>query len=51
MDGMSVTSASTRLKSDHENQNAEPYGYQAKKYNEKLVLSKTVRLEFDKERL
>lgn len=35
---------------DHENQNAEPYGYQAKKYNEKLVLSKTVRLEFDKER-
>nr|MBC8361511.1 thermonuclease family protein [Candidatus Desulfatibia profunda] len=34
---------------DHENQRAEPYGYQAKKYNEKLVLSKTICLQFDKE--
>lgn len=36
---------------EHEHQKAEPYGYQAKKYNEKLVFSKTVRLQFDKERL
>jgi micrococcal nuclease len=35
---------------EHEHQKAEPYGYQAKKYNKKLVFSKTVRLEFDKER-
>lgn len=35
---------------EHEHQKAEPYGYQAKKYNEKLVFSKTVRLQFDKER-
>ena len=35
---------------EHEHKQAEPYGYQAKKYNEKLVFSKTVCLEFDKER-
>jgi micrococcal nuclease len=35
---------------EHEHQKAEPYGYQAKKYNEKLVFSKTVHLQFDKER-
>ena len=35
---------------EHEHQKAEPYGYQAKKYNEKLVFSKMVRLQFDKER-
>jgi micrococcal nuclease len=34
---------------DHENQKAEPFAYQAKRYNEQLVFSKTVRLEFDKE--
>ena len=34
---------------EHEHQKAEPYGYQAKKYNEKLVFLKTVRLQFDKE--
>ena len=32
----------------HENKKAEPLGYAAKKYNKKLVLSKLVRLEFDK---
>ncbi|MEE8431156.1 MAG: thermonuclease family protein [Candidatus Desulfatibia sp.] len=35
---------------EHEHQKAEPYGYQAKKYNEKLVFSKTIRLQFDRER-
>jgi len=35
---------------EHEHQKAEPYGYQAKKYNEKIVFSKMVRLQFDKER-
>ncbi len=35
---------------DHEKQKAEPYGNIAKIYNQKLVLSKNVRLEFDKER-
>ncbi len=35
---------------EHEHKKAEPYGYQAKKYNEKLVFPKTVRLQFDKER-
>ncbi len=34
---------------EHEYQKAEPYGDQAKKYNEKLVFSKTVRLQIDKE--
>jgi micrococcal nuclease len=34
---------------DHENKKAEFFGYNAKKYNETLVLSKMVRLEFDKE--
>ena len=33
----------------HENKKAEPLGYAAKKYNKKLVLSKMVRLEFDKQ--
>jgi endonuclease YncB( thermonuclease family) len=34
---------------DHENKKAEFFGYEAKKYNKTLVLSKMVRLEFDKE--
>ncbi|MBW2321013.1 MAG: thermonuclease family protein, partial [Deltaproteobacteria bacterium] len=34
---------------DHENNKAELFGYEAKKYNKTLVLSKMVRLEFDKE--
>ena len=33
---------------DHENKKAEFFGYAAKKFNKTLVLSKTVRLEFDK---
>ncbi len=33
---------------DHENKKAEFFGYDAKKYNKTLVLSKMVRLEFDK---
>jgi micrococcal nuclease len=36
---------------EHETQKAEPYGYTAKCFNESLVLSKKVRLEFDKEKL
>ena len=32
---------------DHENQKAQPYGYQAKSYNKKLVGSQKVRLEYD----
>ena len=35
---------------DHGIQKAEPYGYKAKNYNNKMVLSKMIRLEFDKER-
>lgn len=35
---------------DHENKKAEPFGYAAKKYNKGLVLSKLVRLEFDKKK-
>ena len=34
---------------DHENKKAQPLGYAAKKYNKTLVLSKMVRLEFDKQ--
>jgi len=34
---------------DHENKKAELFGYAAKKYNKTLVLSKMVRLEFDKQ--
>jgi endonuclease YncB( thermonuclease family) len=34
---------------DHENKKAELFGYKAKKYNKTLVLSKMVRLEFDKQ--
>ncbi|MGD8893335.1 MAG: thermonuclease family protein [Desulfobacterales bacterium] len=34
---------------DHEKNKAEFFGYEAKKYNKTLVLSKMVRLEFDKE--
>ncbi len=34
----------------HKRRKAEPYGLKARKYNEKLVLLKYVRLEFDKER-
>ena len=33
----------------HDNHKAEAFGYVAKKYNQSLVLSKKVRLEFDKE--
>lgn len=32
---------------DHKDQKAEPYGYEAKKFNKNMVLSKRVRLEFD----
>ncbi len=35
---------------DHKNQKAEPYGYQAKLYNKRLVLLKKVRLQFDQEK-
>ena len=35
---------------DHGSQKAEPYGYKAKNYSKKMVLSKMIRLEFDKER-
>ena len=35
---------------DHEDQNAQPYGYQAKSYNQMLVESRKVRLEYDVER-
>lgn len=34
----------------HDNQKAEAFGYEAKKYNQSLVRSKKVRLEFDKEK-
>ena len=34
----------------HGNKKAEPYGYQAKNFNTKLLYSRKVRLEFDKER-
>lgn len=34
----------------HDNQKAEAFGYAAKKYNQSLVRSKKVRLEFDKEK-
>ena len=33
----------------HDNQKAEAFGYAAEKYNQSLILSKKVRLEFDKE--
>jgi micrococcal nuclease len=35
---------------DHENQKAQPLGYQARSFNKKRVLSHTISLEFDKER-
>jgi len=35
---------------DHGIQKAEPYGYKAKNYNKKMVLSTMIRLEIDKER-
>lgn len=35
---------------EHKDKKAEPYGYQAKKFNKSLVFSKKVCLEFDKER-
>lgn len=35
---------------DHGSQKAEPYGYKAKNYNKKMVLSTVIRLEIDKER-
>ncbi|MBW2406005.1 MAG: thermonuclease family protein [Deltaproteobacteria bacterium] len=34
----------------HDNHKAEAFGYEAKNYNKSLVRSKTVRLEFDKEK-
>ena len=35
---------------EHKNKKAEPGGYNAKNYNKNMVLSKKVRLEFDKEK-
>ena len=35
---------------DHEGQKAQPYGYQAKSYNQTLVGSQKVRLEYDTDR-
>ncbi len=35
---------------DHEHQQAQPYGYQAKSFNKNLILSKRIRLEYDLER-
>jgi len=35
---------------DHENQKAQPYGYQAKSFNKALVVSGKIRLEYDSER-
>ncbi|MBC2696390.1 MAG: hypothetical protein HF982_14165 [Desulfobacteraceae bacterium] len=35
---------------NHKGKKAEPYGYSAKNYNKNMVLSKKVRLEFDKEK-
>jgi micrococcal nuclease len=35
---------------DHEDQKAQPYGYQAKSYNTNLVGSQKIRLEYDTER-
>jgi micrococcal nuclease len=34
----------------HDHQKAEPFGYAAKKYNQSMLQSKKVRLEFDKEK-
>ena len=34
----------------HDNHKAEPFGYEAKKYNQSLLRSQKVRLEFDKEK-
>lgn len=35
---------------DHENQKAQPQGYQARAFNKKLVLSQRIRFEYDQER-
>jgi micrococcal nuclease len=35
---------------DHEYQKAEPFGYKARSFNQQLVNSQKIRLEFDKER-
>ena len=35
---------------DHENQKAEPFGYEARSFNHQLIFSKRIRLEFDQER-
>lgn len=35
---------------DHDDQKAEPYGYEAKRLNQKIVLFKNIRLEFDREK-
>jgi micrococcal nuclease len=35
---------------DYENQKAQPFGYEARSFNKKLVLSQKIRLEFDRER-
>ena len=35
---------------DHESRKAEPYGFKSKNFNQKLLFSKKIRLEFDLER-
>jgi micrococcal nuclease len=35
---------------DHEDSKAQPYGYQARSFNKKLLISRKIRLEFDAER-
>ena len=35
---------------DHENQKAQPYGYQAKSFNQNLVMSRKIRLRYDIDR-
>ena len=35
---------------DHDNHKAQPWGYQARSFNKKLVLSQKIRLEYDVER-
>jgi endonuclease YncB( thermonuclease family) len=35
---------------DHESQKAQPYGYKARSFNQTVVLSQKIRLEFDRER-
>ena len=35
---------------DHENQKAQPYGYEARSFNRQQVVGQKIRMEFDKER-